>query len=105
MSRNKLDTMKVRSEISALVVAGIFGPLIGAVDAYFLPAFFPGHRTGWILNLGVLIAVLIGGYIGYCEPSKGTLAAKIILGICYAAVMAILVYFVALFIILNVRGS
>lgn len=97
--------MNLRSEISGLVVAGIFGVLIGVVYAYFLPVFFPGYRTGWILNLGVLVATLIGGIIGFREPSKSTLVSRIILGICYAAVVAILVYFVSLFIILNVRGS
>jgi hypothetical protein len=97
--------MNVRSEVSALAVVAIFGVLIGVVYAFFIPAFFPGYRTGWILNLGALAATLIGGYIGYHVPTASTLPVKITLGLCYAAVVAILVYFLSLFIILNIRGS
>lgn len=97
--------MNVRSEASLLVVVVIFGVLIGVAYAYVLPAFFPGYRTGWILNLGVLAAILVGGYIGSHVPNAKALQLRIILGCCYAMVTAILVYFLSLFIIFNVRGS
>lgn len=97
--------MNLRSEISVLFVAALFGIMIGIVYAFVLPALFPGFRTSWILNLGVLVATLIGGYIGYHVPTANTPLVKIILGFLYAAVTAILVYFLSLFIILNTRGS
>ena len=97
--------MRLRSEISLLSVAAIFGIVIGIVYAFVIPALFPGFRTSWILDLGDLVATLIGGYIGYHVPSANTPLAKIILGFSYAAVTAILVYFLSLFIILNARGS
>jgi hypothetical protein len=97
--------MNMRSEIFVLIVAVMFGVLIGVVYAFVLPAAFPGYKAGWILNLGVLVATLIGGYIGYRVPNANIFLVRIILGFCYAAVMAILVYFVSLYIILNTRGS
>ena len=97
--------MTVSSEVSALAVAAIFGIVIGVVYAFFLPAFFPGYRTGWILNLGVLLATAIGGYIGFYTSPVSATPVRITLGFCYASVMAIIVYFLSLFIILNVRGS
>jgi hypothetical protein len=97
--------MNVRSEVSALAVAAIFSTLIGVTYAFFIPAFFPNYRAGWILHLGVLLATSIAGYIGFHESTAGKLPVRIILGFCYAAVIAILVYFLSLLIILNVRGS
>ena len=99
------ENMNVRSEVSALVVAAIFSILIGVVYVFFLPAFFPGYKAGWILHLGVLLAILIGGYIGFHVSTARAFPVRMILGFCYAAVMAILVYFLSLFFILNVRGS
>ena len=97
--------MNVRSEVSVLVVAAVFGSLIGVAYAFVLPAFFRGYATEWIGRLGVLIATLVGGYIGYHVPTANKLPVKIILGLCDAGVTAILVCFLSLFIILNTRGS
>jgi hypothetical protein len=97
--------MNLRSEIAVLFVAALFGVTIGVVYAFVIPALFPGFRTSWILNLGVLVAALIGGYIGYHVPTANTPLVKIILGFTYAAVTVILVYFLSLLIIVNVRGE
>jgi hypothetical protein len=95
----------MRSQISVLILVVIFGSLIGVVYAFVLPAFSPGYGTKWIGILGVLIATLIGGYIGYHVPTANRLSVKVILCVCYAAVVAILVSFLSLYIILNTRGS
>ena len=97
--------MSVISEISALVVAVIFSTLIGGVYVFFIPMFFPGYKAGWILNLGVLLATLLGGYIGLQSSKASSPLIRILLAFCYGAVTAILVYFLSLFFILNVRGS
>ena len=99
--------MNMRSEVSILIVVVVFGVTIGAIYALVLPAFYP--RPGWgtylPLQLGIVFAALIGGYIGYHVPTANKLPVKIILCFCYAAVVAILVSFLSLFIILNTRGS
>lgn len=97
--------MKLHSEALALIVTVISGVLIGLVYAFILPALFPGYGTWWILILGVFVATLIGGYIGYHIPSADKLLVKIALGLSYAAVVAIFVSFISLFIIVNVRGE
>jgi hypothetical protein len=97
--------MNVRSEISVLIVAIIFGVLTGVVYTLVTPAFFTVYDSGWVLDLGVLVATLIGGYIGYHVPTATKFLVRILLGICYASVMAILVLFLSLSIIVNTRGS
>jgi hypothetical protein len=97
--------MNVRSGILVLVVAIIFSVLTGAVYAFVAPALLTVYESGWILYLGVLVATLIGGYIGYHVPTATTFLGRIILGFCYASVMAILVFFLTLFIIVNTRSS
>jgi hypothetical protein len=91
----------------ALLVVAIFGVSIGAIYAVVLPRFFPGPGWGTHLPLilGILVATLIGGYIGYRVPATGKLPVKISVGVCYAVVVAGLVSYVSLFIILNTRGS
>jgi hypothetical protein len=90
-----------------VIVAAIFGLSIGAVYATVLPRFFPG--PGWgthaPLFLGIMIASLIGGYIGYRVPTTEKLSTKVCFGFCYAAVVVGLVSYLSLFIILNTRGS
>jgi hypothetical protein len=90
-----------------LSIAVVFGVTIGAIYALVLPAFFPGPGWGTYLplQLGIVIAALIGGYIGYRVPTASSLWAKIGCGFCYAAVVAILVSFLSLLIIVNTRGE
>jgi hypothetical protein len=97
--------MNIRSAISALVFIATFGASTGAVYALFLPAFFPDYRTSWILILGILIPTTICGCLGYHAPKAGTTVVRSSVGLCYACVAAILVSFLSLFIILNIRGS
>ena len=91
----------------ALIDAAIFGVSIGTVYAFVLPRFFPGSGWGTYSPLiaGIIIATLIGGYIGYRVPATDKLRVKISLGLCYAAVVASLVSYLSLFIIVNTRGS
>lgn len=95
------------SLLSALAVSVTFGISIGAVYALVLPKFFPGPGWGTYSPLiwGIVTAALIGGYIGYRFAATEKLSVKIGLGFCYAAVTAVLVSYLSLFIILNTRGS
>jgi hypothetical protein len=91
----------------ALIIVAFFSASIGAVYVYVLPKFFPGPGWGTYLPLilGIIIATLIGGYIGFRVPATDKLSIKVSFGFCYAAVVACLVSYLSLFIILNTRGS
>lgn len=93
--------------LSALAVCVISSISTGAIYAFVLPRFFPGHGWGTYSPLfwGIAIAALIDGYIGYRVAMTARLPVKISFGFCYAGVAAILVAFFSLFIILNTRGS
>lgn len=85
-------------------VVAVFTAVIGGVYGFVIPAFFPDYKTYSILMIGVGVAALFGGYIGYQIPSDGW-GAKLGIGFCCASVVAISVVFLSLLIILNVRGS
>ena len=91
----------------ALIVAVIFGVSIGAFYVFVLPRFFPapGWGTYSPLIVGIMIATLIGGFIGYRVPPTDKLRVKFSLGLCYATLVASLVSYLSLFIIVNTRGS
>lgn len=95
------------SVLLALIVVAIFATTIGVVYVFVLPKFFPA--PGWGMHspliLGIILATLIGGYIGYRVPSIDRLSVKISLGFCYAVVVFTLVSYLSLFIIVNTRGS
>lgn len=95
------------SVLSALAVVVIFGVSIGAIYVLVLPRFFPGPGWGTYspLILGILVATLLGGYVGYRTPTTEKLPVKIKFGFCYAAVTAALVSYLSLFIIVNIRGE
>lgn len=93
------------SIISALKIVVIFTVLIGGAYGIVIPLAFPDYKTYSILIIGIAVAALMGGYIGYQIPASNTLLVKIGFGFCYAAVVAILVLLLSLLIILNVRGS
>ena len=97
--------MNIASVVSTPKVVVIFTFLIGGLYGFVVPAFFPNYKTYSILIVGVSIAALIGGYIGYRVPTSEMLLVKIGVGFCYAVVVTALVMFLSLFIILNVRGS
>lgn len=91
----------------ALIVVVVFGASIGAVYVYVLPKFFPGPGWGayWPLFLGIIIATLIGGYIGYRVPATDKLSIQVWSGLCYAVVVGCLVSYASMVIILSTRGS
>jgi hypothetical protein len=95
------------SFLSALAVSVIFGVSIGAIYALVLPRFFPGPGWGtyWPLIVGITIATLIGGCIGYRVLRAERLVVKMAVGFCYGCVTVILVSYLSLVIILNSRGS
>ena len=93
------------SVISFLKVVAIFTVLIGGAYGIVIPMLIPDYKTYSILIVGIAIAALIGGYIGYQVPTADALLIKISFGFCYAIAVAILVLLLSLFIILNVRGS
>jgi hypothetical protein len=89
-------------------VAAIFGFLIGALFALVLPKFFQGPGWGTLAPLiaGIIMATLIGGYIGYRVPTTGRPSIRIGIGLCYAAAGAAgIVSYLSIFIILNTHGS
>jgi uncharacterized membrane protein (DUF441 family) len=91
--------------IYILAVAVLFSSATGSTYAFLLPAFFAGYKAGWILVMGVLVAALLGGYIGYRNADGDSLPAKIGVSIAYGAVEVVLVTFLSLLIILNTRGG
>lgn len=90
---------------SALIVIVISCVLTAGIYAFVIPAFFPGYKTYLVLVAGIAIAALGCGYIGYQYFAGHTVAAKVGIGVCFAAVGAISVLVSSLFVILNVRGS
>ena len=102
----KIDVNVTTNNILSLAtVVVVFTALIGGVYGFVIPAFFADYKTYSILIIGVGTAALFGGYIGYQVLTDGTLLSKIGIGIGCATVVAILVTFLSLLIILNVRGS
>lgn len=96
-------TTAVMLSLSKVVVLGTV--LIGGIYGFVIPTFFPDYRTYLILIFGTGASALIGGLIGYHFPIADTLLAKICLGFCSAILIAILVAFLSLLVIVNVRGS
>jgi len=93
-------------EISVLIiVVVVFGVLTGSAYAFLLPALFPGYRTYLILIFGVFSASLVGGYIGFRGADGGVLRFRIGVSVAYAALVALLVTYLSLFIIVNIRGE
>ena len=93
------------SIFSLIKIVGIFTALISVVYVLVIPMFFANYKTYSILIAGIASAGLYGGYIGYQIPTTNTLLARFGFSFCFAAVVAILVAFLSLLIILNVRGS
>src|SRR4051794_18599878 len=91
--------------LCVVISAAIFGFSIGAAYALVLPKFFQGPGWGTLapLLLGIMIATLIGGYIGYRLPITAKPSTKVGCGFCYAAAAAGLVSYLSFFIILNTR--
>lgn len=88
-----------------LLIVVIFTILIGGAYGFIIPTFFSDYKTYSILIIGIAVAALLAGYIGYQILANSTLLLKISIGISCAVAAAILVSFLALFIIINVRGS
>ena len=95
----------IGSIVSVLIVVAIFTGLIGGAYCIVIPMFFPTYKTALILIFGIAMAALIGGYISYQVSTGDTTLVKIGYGLCYATVVVLLVAYLSLFIILNVRGS
>jgi hypothetical protein len=102
--------MNAKKVILLLVVAAIFGTLTSVVYGFVLPRFFPGPSLGaylpLVLIVGVVIASLVGGYVGYRGPmAERTMDGRLGIGFRFAAITAVLTLFLSLFLILNTRGS
>ena len=93
------------SVISVLKVVAVVTVLIGGAYGIVIPLFIPDYKTYSILIVGIAIAALFGGYIGFQIPTADVLLIKMSLGFCYAIATAIPVLLLSLLIILNVRGS
>ena len=94
------------SDIFPLIkIVAVFTAVIGGLYGFVIPAFFPDYKTYSILIIGVGTAALFGGYIGYQFPTTDVLWTKVGIGFGCAIMVAILVTFLSLLIILNVRGS
>jgi hypothetical protein len=93
------------SIISAIKVIVISTLLISGAYVIFIPVLAPDYKTYYILAVGLAIAALIGGYIGYQAPENDISIIKIGFGFCYAIVTTTLVFLFSLIIILNIRGA
>src|SRR6266498_5008251 len=100
--------MTVFRIISVLAVAVIFSILIGVVFAFVQPHFFPGPYGPYlapVLGLGVLMAALIGGYVGYRDPAADAVRGKVRIDLRFAVVVGALTLYLSMLFILNTRGS
>jgi hypothetical protein len=88
-----------------LIVAVVFGVLVGVTYGFILPAFFSGYKTVWVGIVGVSIATLIGGYLGYHVPTADKLPIRISAGCGFAALVAFSVIVLSWFILANTRGE
>jgi len=93
------------SILSILIIVVVFGVLIGLTYAFFIPHFFPGYKTVWIGLLGVFVAAMTAGYMGYQEPEHKKIPGRICFGFSYAAIVACLVILLSWFIIANTYGE
>lgn len=91
--------------ISILIVVVVFTTLISGAYVIVIPALLPDYKTPLILIAGVIAAALFGGYFCYQDSLDDTLLVKIIFGLCGAAVVAVLVYFLSLAVIVKIHGS
>ena len=94
-----------KSDLSILIIVVVFSVLIGLTYAFFLPHLFPGYKTIWIGLLGVFVAAMTAGYIGYKDAVHKTLLVKIFVSFSYAAIVACFVIFLSWFIIANTYGE
>lgn len=90
-----------------LIVIVLFVFLITCIYGFFIPTIYPNYKTYSILIIGVLLAGLIAGYLGYQLPPllEKSLLEKVGWGVLFASVVSIFVTFLSLFIILNFIGS
>jgi LytS/YehU family sensor histidine kinase len=96
------------SVLWTLIIVVVFAVINGlGYVKYFLP---PGFReaTYWTylpLMVSTSFAAVIGGCVGYRVSPTGKLPVKISLALCYAAMVAVLVFNLSMLIIVNVRGE
>jgi len=92
-----------------LIVVAICGGLNGFLSAtYLIPPYYSSGSAfafNSFLMIGTLCAALVGGFFGYRVPTAGKLSLKIWVGICYAAVAAVLAVYLYMLFVLNIRGS
>ena len=92
-----------------LVVAAIFGTLIDVVCAFALPHYLPNPALGTyrllVLAIGVLMASLVGGYVGYHDPRIEALSVKVRISFPFAVWTAFLTLLLSIFLIVNTIGS
>lgn len=88
-----------------VIVSFVF--LIAGTYGLLIPIIYPNYKTYSILIIGVLLAGLIAGYIGYHLPPviDKSFLEKISWGVLCASAVSIFVTFLSLFIILNFLGS
>ena len=88
-----------------LSIAVVFGVLVGVTYAFIIPAICPGYKTAWIWIVGISIAMLISGYIGYHTPTADKLPIKISTCCGYAALTGFVVIALSWLIIANTIGE
>ncbi len=98
--------MTAKKLILLLAIAAIFGTLTAVVYGFVLPRFFPGPTLGaylpLALSVGVAMASLVGGYVGY----RGSMAgSRLGIGFRFGTIAAAITLVLSLFLILNTRGS
>jgi|ERR1035441_1300150 hypothetical protein len=93
--------------LSVLTVIVALSVAVAALYVYVLPTYYPGPGWGTYLplQLGVLLAMIIGGCIGYLAPKGGPLRIKIGAALGLAITVALFVSFLSMLIIVNTRGE
>lgn len=91
------------------IVVAVFGGLNGFLSAtYWIPPYYSSasaFRFYLFLMIGTLCSALVGGCVGYRVPATGKLSLKIWLGICYACVATVVVIYMYMLIVVNIRGE
>ena len=87
-----------------LAVVILFALGIAATYLWLLPKHFNGHKTYYVLVIGLFTAYISGAYIGYSYLSASTVVRRIVVGVACGVGVAILVLYSSMLVILNLRG-
>ena len=102
MSTNGTKT-RLLIKLATITIGFTLG--IAASYLWLLPAFSNGHKTFYVLVIGLFAAYLSSAYIGYSFFSTTAVARKIISGIVCGLGITVIVLYSSMFIIFKFRGQ